>query len=179
MTNIHFDHFQIRLSTQEDLKQYFDMIERNRPRLADFFTRTVFRTQSFEDTEIFLTETLQKAEERNYFPFIIVNLKSGDIAGFLDIKNIDWKIPKAELGSYTDSNYAGTGLTSRAFNLFVDYCFCEFQFKKLFLRTHERNIAARKLAEKTGFEIEGKIRRDYITSSGEIVDLIYYGKISQ
>jgi ribosomal-protein-serine acetyltransferase len=178
MDAINFENFQIRLLAHGDLKQYFDMIERNRPRLADFFTGTVSRTKSFEDTQVFLSEILQKAEDRTYFPFIIINLINGDIAGFLDIKNIDWKIPKAELGSYTDSSYVGTGLTSKAFNLFVDYCFSEFQFKKLFLRTHEGNIAARKLAEKTGFEVEGKIRRDYITTSGEIVDLIYYGKIS-
>ncbi len=178
MDQINFENFQIRLLSQEDLKQYFDMIERNRPRLADFFTGTVSRTKSFEDTEVFLAEILQKAREKTYFPFIIINLDNGDIAGFLDIKNIDWKIPKAELGSYTDLQYAGTGLTSKAFKHFVDYCFSEFQFKKLFLRTHEGNIAARKLAEKTGFEIEGRIRRDYVTTSGEIVDLIYYGKIS-
>ncbi|RYD78707.1 MAG: N-acetyltransferase, partial [Verrucomicrobiaceae bacterium] len=47
------------------------------------------------------------------------------------------------------------GITSRAFSLVVDYCFEEFKFKKLFLRTHESNLSAQKLAEKSGFEMEG------------------------
>ena len=33
------------------------------------------------------------------------------------------------------------------------------------------------LLEKCGFEKEGLIRRDYKTTSGELVDLIYYGKL--
>jgi hypothetical protein len=28
------------------------------------------------------------------------------------------------------------------------------------------------------FEVEGKIRRDYTTTSGELVDLIYYGLLN-
>ncbi|MFT5779805.1 MAG: ribosomal-protein-serine acetyltransferase [Crocinitomicaceae bacterium] len=36
-------------------------------------------------------------------------------------------------------------------------------------------MAAKKLAESCGFEIEGTIRKDYKTTSGELIDLIYYG----
>jgi RimJ/RimL family protein N-acetyltransferase len=47
--------------------------------------------------------------------------------------------------------------------------------KKLFLRTHEKNIASRRVAEKNGFVMEGIIRNDYKTTSGVVVDLMYYG----
>ena len=172
-----FDDYTIRLLEPGDLAQYYKLIEKNRKRLEDFFTGTVSRTQTFADTEVFLKEILQKAQDRTYFPFIIEHNQTKAFAGFLDIKNIDWNIPKAELGSYTDEAYAGKGITSKAFALFVEHCFNQYSFKKLFLRTHESNTAAQKLAEKTGFEVEGRIRRDYKTTKGEIVDLIYYGKL--
>lgn len=35
------------------------------------------------------------------------------------------------------------------------------------------------MAEKCGFIPEGLIRNDYKKSNGEIVDLIYYGKINK
>ncbi len=155
------------------------MIERNRKRLEDFFTGTVSRTKTFEETESFLKELVQKREAKFYYPFIIENLENGDFIGFIDIKNIDWNIPKAELGCYTDESYAGKGITSKAFSLFVEYCFDEFGFAKMFLRTHESNLAAQKLADRAGFDIEGKIRKDYKTTKGEIVDLIYYGRIKE
>ena len=159
------------------MENYFSLIENNRRRLEDFFTGTVSRTRSFADTEVFLKELIQKREDRLYYPYIIENVENGDFVGFIDVKNIDWNIPKGELGCYTDENYAGKGITSKAFSLFVDYCFAEFGFAKLFLRTHESNLAAQKLAESADFQIEGKIRKDYKTTKGEIVDLIYYGKI--
>lgn len=94
------------------------------------------------------------------------------------MKNIDWNIPKSEMGLYIDKDYANKGISTKAFRLFCDFCFAEYEFKKLFLRTHHNNVFARRVAEKCGFEIKGIIRRDYKTTSGEIVDLIYYGKLN-
>lgn len=174
---ITFDHYTVRLIELRDLEKYFSLIDNNRKRLEDFFTGTVSRTRTFEDTEIFLKEIIQKRYAKLYYAFVIEDNESKELVGFIDIKNIDWNIPKAELGCYTDERYAGKGITAKAFSVFVGYCFEHFGFTKLFLRTHESNLAAQKLAEKTGFLIEGKIRKDYKTTKGEIVDLIYYGKI--
>lgn len=176
---INFDHYTIRLLQPADLEKYFLLIENNRKRLEDFFTGTVSRTKTFEETKIFLKEIVQKRYSKSYYPYIIENNENGDFVGFIDIKNIDWNIPKAELGFYTDEQYAGKGISSKAFSLFVEYCFDHYGFDKLFLRTHESNFAAQKLAEKAGFQIEGKIRKDYKTTKGEVVDLIYYGKIKE
>lgn len=174
-----FDHYTVRLIELRDLEKYFSLIDNNRKRLEDFFTGTVSRTRTFEDTESFLKEIIQKRYAKLYYAFVIEDNENKEFVGFIDIKNIDWNIPKAELGCYTDERYAGKGITSNAFSSFVDYCFNHFGFAKLFLRTHESNLAAQKLAEKSGFQIEGKIRKDYKTTKGEVVDLIYYGKIME
>lgn len=172
-----FDIYRIRLLEITDLEQYYLLIENNRKRLEDFFTGTVSKTKTFEETKIFLTENIKKAKEKTYFPFIVENKDTKEIICFIDIKNIDWNIPKAELGCYTDKNYAGKGITSLAFSMLVEYCFEKYGFKKLFLRTHKSNVSAQRIAEKSGFEIEGIIRSDYKTTKGEVVDLIYYGKL--
>jgi RimJ/RimL family protein N-acetyltransferase len=173
-----FDNYTIRLLTIHDLDAYFQLVEKNRQRLEDFFTGTVTKTKTFEDTRTFITDITQRANDRTYFPYIIVDNSNDKIAGFLDLKNIDWNIPKSELGCYIDKDYANKGIATKAFRLFCDFCFAEYKFQKLFLRTHHNNTFARRVAEKCGFEIEGTIRRDYKTTSGEIVDLIYYGRIN-
>ena len=172
-----FDHYTIRLLSTNDLDDYYTMVEKNRKRLENFFTGTVSRTATKEDTKVFLQEIVQKAKDRTYFPYVIIDNTNGAIAGFLDVKNIDWNIPKAELGCYIDEEYAGKGIGTTAFGRFCDLCFEQYGFEKLFLRTHETNTAARRGAEKCGFEVEGVIRRDYKTTAGELVDLIYYGKL--
>jgi RimJ/RimL family protein N-acetyltransferase len=173
-----FDSYSIRLLTTQNVDAYFQLVEKNRQRLEDFFTGTASKTKTIEDTRNFVSEIVQKAKEKTYFPYIIVDNTCNRIIGFLDLKNIDWNIPKAELGCYIDEDYANKGITTKAFRLFCDFCFTEHKFKKLFLRTHHSNTSAKTVAEKCGFEIEGIIRRDYKTTSGEIIDLIYYGRLN-
>jgi len=172
-----FDNFTLRLLRIEDLDLYFQLVENNRHRLEDFFTGTVSRTKSYEDTRIFLKDITQRSKDRIYFPYILIDNQNQKIAGFFDLKNIDWSIPKTELGFYMDEHYSNKGIATNAFRLLCDLCFTEYKFQKLFLRTHISNTSAKRLAEKCGFEIEGTIRRDYKTSSGKVVDLIYYGRL--
>ena len=175
---IHFENYIIRPLEVSDLKPYFDLVERNRERLEDFFTGTVTRTKDMAAAEIFLNELNSKRESKLYYPYILLDNLTQEFIAFIDLKNIDWSIPKAEIGCYTDEQFSGKGLTTKAIDLFLDYCFSHFEFKKIFLRTHHTNKPAQSLAEKCGFEIEGNIRMDYKTTSGEIVDLIYYGRLN-
>lgn len=178
MEKIKFEHYSIRPLTTDDLVPYFDLVERNRTRLEDFFTGTVSRTQNLEDTKAFLADITECAESRVYMPYLIVNEETGQFAGFLDLKNIDWSIPKSEMGCYMDKDYADKGIATKAFKLFCEFCFETFGFRKLFLRTHADNTAARRMAENSGFEQEGVLRCDYRTTSGQLVDLIYYGRLN-
>ncbi len=172
-----FDHYSIRLLELQDLDNYFQLVESNRKRLEDFFAGTVSKTKTYEDTRIFLLDMIQRSIDKVYFPYLVIDNSNQKIVGFLDFKNIDWSIPKSEIGFFIDKDYAGKGITTKALNLLCDFCFSEYKFEKIFLRTHSGNISARTVAEKSGFELEGVIRKDYKTTSGEIVDLIYYGKL--
>jgi ribosomal-protein-serine acetyltransferase len=174
---MNFDHFTIRPLTQDDLLPYFEMVERNRKRLEDFFTGTVSKTKTLDDTKVFLADMAERVKNKTYFPYVIVDTDHNSFAGFLDLKNIDWNIPKSEMGFYMDHDFAGKGVGTAAFQLFCNHCFNQFQFRKLYLRTHDTNTAAKRIAEKSGFEREGVLRHDYKTTSGELVDLIYYGRL--
>ena len=177
MQGLNFGQYSLRLITGDDTLEYFQMVERNRERLSNFFTGTVTRTSTLEETDLFVKEMLSKIDQKIYYPYLLLQA-TDKIIGFFDIKNIDWSVPKGELGCYIDNEYSGKGITCKTLEKFTNYCFEYYGFKKLFLRTHKSNIAAQKIAEKCGFELEGTIRRDYKTTSGELVDLLYYGKLS-
>jgi RimJ/RimL family protein N-acetyltransferase len=170
-----FDNYIIKLPVMEDSEKFFLLIENNRKRLEDFFAGTVSKTKTLGDTIIFMTEKLKGVNEKSYFPFIIVDVTTENIVGFIDVKNIDWRIPKAELGCFIDEQYVGNNIAKKSLSRVIDHLFTEQKFNKVFLRTHEKNISARKLAESCGFKVEGMIRSDHKTTKGEIVDLLYYG----
>lgn len=172
-----FDNYSIRLLTIEDLNDYFGLLENNRDRLKDIFTDTILETTTLKKAHVFLSKELQRAKEKTYFPYIIIDTDNKKFIGFIDLKNINWEIPKAELGLYIDKEFSGKGITTKALRTFCDFYFENYKFQKLFLRTHPDNISMRRVAEKCGFELEGIIKKDYKTTSGEIIDLAYYGKI--
>jgi RimJ/RimL family protein N-acetyltransferase len=78
---------------------------------------------------------------------LLINDHDNSLIGFIDIKNIDWNIPKAELGCFIDEGYANKGISAKALKAFTDFCFETYGFKKLFLRTHQSNYPAKKIAE--------------------------------
>lgn len=71
------------------------------------FGGTISKTKTFEDTKDFVADRIQQLLEKKYYPFIIVDNDVNEIAGFIDIKNIDWRIPKGELGYYVDEKVCG------------------------------------------------------------------------
>ena len=174
---MNFDHYSLRLLQLGDLDAYFEMVRRNRKRLADRFIGTVSRTKTLEEAQEFVEEMIRHTISNTYFPYVIVDENESRIIGFIDLKNIDWSIPKTQIGFYIDEGYEGKGIISQAVSKIIDYCFDEKGFEKLFMRIHPENMAAKKVAEKCGFELEGTIRRDYKTPSGQLVDLLYFGKV--
>ncbi|MES2554510.1 MAG: GNAT family protein [Bacteroidota bacterium] len=170
-----FDNYTVRLIQQSDTADYFSVVAANKARLEAFFPVTVANARSLETLTTFVEELLLRVDKRENYPYIVIDNDSGKIIGYIHVKNIDWDIPKGELGFFIDEHYAGKGILKQAMTLIIDYLFHELGFEKIYLRTHESNGPARRLAEKCGFEIEGRLRKDHRTTAGELVDLFYYG----
>ncbi len=172
-----FDHFTLRLLALDDLDPYFELVQRNRERLAEHFVGTVSRTTTLEEAQEFMEEMIRHTISNTYFPYVIVDQNEGNIIGFIDLKSIDWSIPKTQIGFYIDEAYAGKGIITEAIQLICNICFEDKGFEKLYMHIHPDNIAACKVAEKCGFELEGTIRKEYKTIEGDLIDLLYYGKL--
>lgn len=173
-----FDQYSIRLLTIDDLEDYFNLIARNRKRLEDFFAGTVAMTQTFEDTRTHLKDVVAKSETKEYFPFVVVDSNSNKSIASIQVKSVDWSVAKAELGYYVDQNYENKGIATKAVSLIIDHCFKDLKLAKLYIRTHKVNVPSIKIAESNGFKLEGIIRQDYKTTSGKLVDLLYYGLLN-
>ena len=172
-----FEHFKIGLLQSHEGEAFFNLIDNNRLRLEDFFAGTVSKTKTLEDAIAYNEIIQNRIDEKSYFPYMITDLNTNAFVGLVDVKNIDWNVPKAELGSFIDTNYEGQGITTKASNLVVDYIVEKHKFIKLLCRANSRNKGSIAVILKNGFELEGTIRNDYRTTKGEIVDLNYYGRV--
>jgi len=172
-----FDHFRINLLQPNEGHAFFNLMDSNRARLEDFFAGIVSKTLTLEDTIRYCVEIQQRIKDKSYLPYMIADTTTNMFVGLVDVKNIDWNVPKAELGSFIDTAYEGQGVISKAMGLVVDHIVQKYQFIKLLCRANSRNKGSIAVILKNGFEHEGTIRNDYRTTKGEIVDLNYYGRL--
>ena len=66
-----FDNYSIRLLEIQDLDCYFKLVENNRQRLEYFFTGTVSKTKTYEETRYFVENMIQRAKDKVYLTYII------------------------------------------------------------------------------------------------------------
>ncbi|MCG8577516.1 MAG: GNAT family N-acetyltransferase [Flavobacteriales bacterium] len=171
------DNYQLQLLSKENSEAFFKLMEDNRSRLEDFFAGTVAKTRTKEATQKYCLEIEDKITNKTYFPYLIIDNQSQQLVGLIDVKNIDWSIPKAELGAFIDTAYEGKGLIQHFGLILIEQIVAEHRFKKLLCRAASTNKRSVRTIQQLGFKLEGTVRRDYKTTKGELVDLDYYGRI--
>ena len=177
MTEISFRDFKIVLLETNQWEAFYQLIENNRQRLKTFFAGTVAKTKSLDVAKQYGAQMEKDISGKHYFPFIILDKVTNEFIGLIDVKNINWSIPKAELGYFIDHKYEGQGIISEGLGLLINYLVKTYHFKKLLCRVNSSNHGSISVALKNGFILEGTVRRDYKTTDGELIDLSYYGRI--
>lgn len=176
---MNFGHYTLRLPRAADAPAILAMVLDNKERLADYFPVSVKAVKDTASAEHYVAQKLKEAKNREAYSFVVYDTKAKKPAGMVFIKRIDWSIPKAELGYYIDKNYEGRGLASESLALLVNYSFNTLKLRKLVMRIAPANKASRRVAEKNGFEIEGLLKQDFKTFDGTVIDLYYYGRVTE
>jgi len=167
--------FDLRIINKGEFNEYFALLENNRKRLKEFFPGTLKNAANLELAKNELVKMEQQYTNKELYPFGIYVEKS--LIGFVSIKNIDWRVPKGELGYFIDESYEGKGIISKAVKQICKHAFQELKMEKLFIRTGPDNLGSQKIALKNGFRQEGILRNEFRVSSGELIDTIYFGKL--
>jgi RimJ/RimL family protein N-acetyltransferase len=81
----------------------------------------------------------------------------------------------AEFGYWLAEEFWGQGIMSEIVPAFVDYCFKEFSLNRIFAMPHSSNPASARVLEKSGFILEGLLRKNVI-KDGQILDSLLYAK---
>ena len=174
---IETDQYLARLIGPKDGEVFFQLINQNKSRLEDYFAGTVAKTNTLKDTKAYCIKIETLLQDKSYFPFLIIEKESQKAVGLFDFKNVDWNVPKVEIGAFIDSEFEGYGIISKIGTQLIDLMVKQFQFKKVYCRAAAENERSIKAILNYGFELEGTLRRDYKTTSGRLVDLKLYGKL--
>jgi len=176
--NTPIDNLILRELNSEDSSQFFELIERNRARLTDYFPQTIATITSPETCDDYIDKKMKEVADKDGFGFVLED-ETDKLKGFISVKNTDWTVPKCELAFFIDKDHIGRGIMTVAISTIVAWCFDVLKMNKVYLITATNNHASRRIAEKNGFEVEGILRDNFKLSSGILTDMAYYGILSK
>lgn len=158
-----------------DGRIFYNLIEKNRDRMIDSFPVMLSNIHDELGAEFYVRKKLEEWEEQSAFNFGIWLKETGEYAGHISVKNIDWVIPRGEIAYIISEEYERKGIMTEALTAVIRFSFENLSMNRLFLRVMTANNRSYNLAERCGFLREGILRKDHKTYEGELVDLYYYG----
>jgi RimJ/RimL family protein N-acetyltransferase len=114
-------------------------------------------------------EKRYEAREFSYDPdearFVIVHKESGELVGQIQYSGLErrWS---ATIGIITGAKYWGSGAALDAQEVLLRFLFCELGLRVVRVFTHSGIPRAVGLAQKSGFQVSGRMRQAIIKSGG-------------
>jgi ribosomal-protein-alanine N-acetyltransferase len=81
----------------------------------------------------------------------------------------------AELGYWLGEELWGGGIMTEAVAAFTDFCFQNFQLRRVYAEPFANNSASARVLEKAGFIFEGRLK-DNVIKAGELLDSLLYAR---
>lgn len=160
-----------------DAPALFRLIENNRNILKDYFPMSVENNTSVMASRHYI---LERNSDRKNGKSLFAGIFTADgtqLIGQICAKDINWRVPKCEVGYFIDKNFLQKGIGSASLDLFSNYCFESLKIAKITLRIEPKNNASKKLAEKCGYEMIGIAKNDFRSSEGRLMECELWEKV--
>lgn len=129
-----------------------------------------------ERSEQYAGEVREKFITREEFAFIALT-KAGEHVGNCGIHEIDWKVPKCEIGWWGRSSLLGRGYMTEATSAMLALCFDTLGMRRVSALPEAVNERSCALCERIGMQLEGTLRNARVTPDGQLRDVRVYAAI--
>ncbi len=135
---------------------------------------------SEELLKLYIEKALADRENKNRYPFVIINKADGAYAGSTSYGNISIPNQRLEIGwTWLDKKFHGSGLNKSCKFLLLDYAFGKLGIERVELKTDSRNLQSRKAIEKIGGIFEGELRSHTLMRDGFRRNSVYYSILKE
>jgi len=172
------DRLVLRRYSNADAPTILELVDRNRDRLIRNFSQMAKSLSQGEDAKSFTEDKAEQWNTRKAFCYGIWRKASRELIGQLQVKNIAWDVPSAELSYFIDASSRRQGFATEAIAAIVRVAFQELDFKRMFVRIIPSNQESISLANKLGFKHEGLHRNEFRCGFGELHDVHYFSLTS-
>lgn len=101
----------------------------------------------------------------------------GSLVGGSGLHDADWDLRCFEVGYWGHTDFAGRGLVTEGVRALADHALDILGATRVFLTTDDKNIPSWKLAERAGFQLEGILRNERRSLTGDMRDTRVYSRV--
>jgi RimJ/RimL family protein N-acetyltransferase len=130
-----------------------------------------------EQAEVIIRKSRLEFLERKDLRLLLLHKTSGEIVGSSGLHRIDWQTRKFEIGYWVRSSYSRQGYITEAVHAITNYAIQELQANRIEIRCDTRNTPSARVAERSGFTLEGILRSDKCDVDGKLRDTMIFAKV--
>jgi len=168
-------HVHLKFPEVADAAALFALVDADRPGLGQFLT-WVAKTQTVADEADFIRFVrVQIAQDQLWAAVILVD---GQVAGMIDIHQLDAENHSGEIGYWLGKTFRGQGVTTKALAEVERVAFNELGLNRLGLIAATTNGASQAVARRRGFQQEGILRQALVLRDG-VSDVVVLSKLAR
>lgn len=149
----------IRAPKVEDTVDVWTSIRNSQETLAEWMPWAQEMPQ-LESTEENIRQAVADFITRKDLRLLLFSKETGEFIGSSGLHQINWAIPKFEIGYWLDQSMEGKGYMTEAVAAITSFAFQELGARRIEIRCDEENSKSRSVAERVGYELEGVLRNN-------------------
>ncbi|WP_438447172.1 GNAT family N-acetyltransferase [Gorillibacterium sp. sgz5001074] len=130
-----------------------------------------------EDSEANIRRSVAEFIQRSDLRLLLFSKETGDLVGSSGLHRIDWEARKFEIGYWLRTSCGGKGYMLEAVEAITAFAIRELQANRIEIRCDARNLRSSRVAERSGFTLEGILRRETCGVDGALRDSMVYAKV--
>lgn len=130
-------------------------------------------------SELFCRQSQAQVLLRKDFPFLLIERASGRLVGLAGLHRPEWLVPKIEVGYWCRTGDTGRGLITEAVRAVTELAFRQLFMQRVELVADEANVRSRRVAERSGFLLEGIQRHAQRGPDGSLRNLCLYARLPE
>lgn len=101
------------------------------------------------------------------------------LIGSSGLHRIDWDIPRFEIGYWLRTGFTGRGYMTEAVRGIAAFAFDEFGANRVEIKCDSTNTKSVRVAERCGFRLEGELRNNEKSPSGELRNTLVFSMLPE
>ncbi|MEK4062544.1 MULTISPECIES: GNAT family N-acetyltransferase [unclassified Paenibacillus] len=135
------------------------------------------KVPTVEESEASIRRSRLEFLERTDLRLLLFRKETGELIGSSGLHRIDWQSRKFEIGYWVRSAFARQGYITEAVDAITKYAIQELQANRIEIRCDSRNVQSARIAERSGFTLEGTLRNDKCDVTGTLRHTMIFAKV--